>query len=244
MARIGILLLVVALLAGTTAAFAVTQALKDERWPVAAPRFDRVFAPTCACPTAAADLTVRLRRADRITAQIVDEDGELVRTLAENRRSPRGDVTFTWDGRTDGGAIAAEGKYRLRLQLRRQERTITVPLAVRVDTTSPRVTLVAAPPPEISPDGDGVRDRVRVVYRSDEPGRAVLSVRGQGLAETSVVRGRTKPEGRASVRWDGRVRGRLLPDGEYVLVLRVHDPAGNVSVPLEVPVRIARGTGG
>jgi hypothetical protein len=29
-----------------------------------------------------------------------------------------------------------------------------------------------------------------------------------------------------------------------VLVLRVHDPAGNVSVPLEVPVRIARGTGG
>jgi len=154
-------------------------------------------------------------------------------------------VTFTWDGRTDGGAVAPEGRYRLRLRLRRQGRTITVPVAVRLDTTAPQVTLVTARPSEFSPDGDGVRDRVRIVYRSDQAGRALLSGRElEGLSEMPVVRGRTKAAGRASVRWDGKVEGRLLPPGSYVLTLRIQDPAGNLSAPLEVPVRLEFGTGG
>jgi len=40
------------------------------------------------------------------------------------------------------------------------------------------------------------------------------------------------------------VEGRLLPPGSYVLTLRIQDPAGNLSAPLEVPVRLEFGTGG
>jgi hypothetical protein len=244
LARIGTVLLVVALLAGTTAAFAVTQALKSERWPVISPRLDRVFAPTCDCPTAAANLSVRLRKADRITAEIVAENGDTVRTLAENRRYPRGEAAFVWDGRTDAGDLAPEGLYRLRLHLQRQDRTILVPVAVRLDDTAPGVVLERVRSQEFSPDGDGVGERVRVVYRSDEPGRAVLSVRGPGVPETVVGRGRTKPAGKASIGWNGTVQGRLLAPGGYTLLLRVSDAAGNLSDPIEVPVRLAPGSAG
>jgi len=42
--------LLLALLAGTTTAFALTEALKLEKSPVSRPRFKSVFSPTCACP--------------------------------------------------------------------------------------------------------------------------------------------------------------------------------------------------
>ncbi len=44
-------LLVVALLGGTAAAFAVTQGLKIEPSPILAPRIDKVFSPVCDCAT-------------------------------------------------------------------------------------------------------------------------------------------------------------------------------------------------
>jgi hypothetical protein len=211
------------LVAGTSAAFAITQSLKDERSPVGVPRFDRVLAPTCDCPTDVARLELRLRRADRITATIVNADGMPVRTLAERERVRRGPLELVWNGRDDAGTVVPEGRYRLKIQLGRENRTLLLPTTIRIDTTAPTVRIVGV---RVKPDG-----RVSVVYRTNDRAAADLAVRGERLPETVVVRGRFRPAGRDKLNWSGRIESASLPPGRYTLVLRARDPAGNISEP-------------
>jgi hypothetical protein len=228
--RIATILLLVALLGGTSAAFAITQSLKDEPSPVGVPRFDRLLAPTCDCQSDTATLGLRLRRADRVTAEIVDADGQAVRVLADGDRFRRGPLELVWDGRGENGDVVPDGPYRLRVDLAREGRTLVLPTTIRVDATAPTVRLVEL----------RARPRfVSVVYRTDERAAGELAVRGEGLPETVVVRGRFRPAGRARLNWPGRVDGRPLPAGTYELVLRARDRAGNVSKPVTAPVELA-----
>lgn len=214
-----------ALLVATVAAFALAERLKLQRSPVTAPRFTRLIGPECECDKARANLRLRLRRADRVTATIVDEQGEEIRTLATRLARPRGRVRFVWDGRDNEGEPAADGLYRLRVELDAAERTITIPTPVRVDGTPPRVRLLSATPREITPDGDGRADRVLYVYRSSERAYAVVYVAGRYTA-----RGRSWPRGRGRVRWRARVEGGgYVEPGVYRTWIEAVDPAGNRS---------------
>ena len=200
-----------------------------------APRLTRLIGPACACAKARAELRVRFRRADRVTASIVDADGEHVRTLATGVEQPLGEAQFEWDGRDGEGRTVADGVYRLRLELDRADRTITVPTPVRVDATPPRLRLVSATPGEITPNGDGRADRVLYVYESSERAYALVYVNGRYTA-----RGRSWPRGRGRVRWRARVEGGgYVRPGSYRTWIEVVDPAGNRSarspvVPVEV----------
>lgn len=234
MRSLAVIVLVLALLGGTAAAFAVTEVLKLERSPVAAPLFTKHFSPVCGCEKEVARLSLRLRKADTVDAAIVDSGGNTVRTLVEDERYRRGPVTLEWDGRDDTGAQVADGRYRLRMRLEDQHRTIVLPNPVFVDTQVPRVHVVGVGPQVFSPDDDGRRDRVHVSYSASEPARGTLLV-GGAAART----GKLRAEGRASMRWDGTVLGRAVGPGLYALALRVEDRAGNVSEPTEAaPVRL------
>lgn len=230
MPRAAVVLLLALLVAGTSAAFVVTQSLKDRRSPVGVPRFDRVLAPTCECENAVARLRLRLRRADRVSAQIVDADGEPVRTLAEGERVRRGPLELEWDGRDDEGELAPDGRYRLRVELEREGRTLLLPTTITVDTQAPRARILAV---RQRPDG-----RVSVVYRTDARAAGELAVTGADIPEAVVVRGRFRPAGRAKLNWSGRIDGEPLPPGSYVLLLRVRDPAGNVSEPVTAQIDV------
>ena len=96
-------LLVVLLLGGTAAAFAVTQGLKNQPSPIRAPSIQKVFSPVCDCATRVAVIQFRLRKPDRVRVQIVDSDGDVVRTLVAGTRLRRGTVHYTWNGRDDAG---------------------------------------------------------------------------------------------------------------------------------------------
>ena len=140
-------LLVVALLGGTAAAFAVTQGLKIEPSPILAPRIDKVFSPACDCRTRVAGITFKLRKPDRVRLEIVGDDGEVVRTLVTGKRLRSGKVGYTWNGRDDEGRFVPEGVYKPRVHLTDQHRTIDLPNEMRVDTTAPTITLVSVKPP-------------------------------------------------------------------------------------------------
>jgi hypothetical protein len=224
--RVAITLLVLALLVATTAAFAVTEALKLEPSALSRPRFDRIFSPTCACPQSTARLALRLRESDTIDAVIVDAQGDLVRTLASDRRETAGRVVFRWDGEDDAGSLVPDGPYRLRVHLADERRTIVIPNVVRIDTDPPRVELVEVSPRILSPDGDDRGDRARIQLRLSERARPLVLVDGAPAA-----RGRERSAGRAALAWPGTVRGRPLTAGSYVLTLQARDRAGNLSVP-------------
>jgi hypothetical protein len=227
------LLIALALLGATAAAFAVTERLKLERSPVTGTRVDRVFSPVCECARDAAIITFVLRRREIVTLDILDQDRRSVRTIARNRPEPRGRVSYRWDGRDNLDRVVPEGVYRPRVQLERNGRTIVLPNPIRVDTTAPIISLVSVFPRVFSPDSDGQGDRVTASYRIDERARALMLVNGRQRVQSKFRR----IEGRLV--WFGMINGRTVRPGVYEIRLRAVDRAGNRSVRTRaVPVRV------
>jgi hypothetical protein len=214
--------LIAALLVATSAAFVVTEQLKLTRNPIVAPRVDKLFSPVCDCATDTASITFRLRKADRVTVDVIDSQGNLVRELARRRPQGRGAVSYVWDGRDGEGHVVAEGSYRPRVHLDRARRTIVMPNPIRVDVTPPRVVSFTARPLVISPDGDGRSDRATIRYRVSE--RAVVELY---VDSTRAIRKLgTRPRGTMS--WTGVAGGEPLLEGVYTLRLVARDVAGNL----------------
>ena len=228
-------MLVVALLAGTAAAFAITEGLKLEPAPIASTRvLYKVFSPVCRCDKQRTMVQFRLRKADRLTISIVDDDGDVVRELADHRPFPRGLVRVVWNGRDDASAVVADGAFRPRIRLEGERRTITLPSEIAVDTTRPtaRVSALAPPTKTISPDGDRQADFLRVHYRMSEPARALLFANGKRRFYGRWAR----TAGYAD--WTAKHDGRVLPPGRYRVQLGAEDVAGNVSRSSAFAVRI------
>ncbi len=206
-------LLVLGLLGGTAAAFAVTERLKLVPSPIVAPKVTEAFSPVCDCPTDEARIRFGLRDADRLTVTIIDEDDDPVRTIADGESLPAGPVEFVWDGRG-----SPEGVYRARVHLADARRTIDIPNELRLDTTPPTLTVQRIWPTVFSPDGDGRADKVRAEYSVSE--RASVSLHHGD--DTPVV---SPPRTTGKIEWYARG---LLP-GVYVVSLSATDLAGNTA---------------
>jgi hypothetical protein len=221
--RIVSTVLVLGLLAGTAAAFALTEGLKLERTPIFATQVDKVFSPVCRCRTQRARIFFRLRKAETVRVTI-ERGGTAVRTLLQ-RHLRKGPVDLFWDGRGEGGRVEPDGSYRPVVRLERSHRTIRLPNRIEIDTRPPVVERVSAAPRIFSPDGDGRADRITARYRFDEGAHAVLFVDGK-----QRVVGRSSRE-TGTVDWFGRVRGRAVARGLHELALAGRDVAGNLSRP-------------
>jgi hypothetical protein len=216
-------LVVVFLLGGTAAAFAVTQGLKLEKSPVLSPRIDKTFSPTCDCDRNAAHISFKLRKGDRTTLEVVDGDDDVVRTLFRDRRFGPVRLEAGWDGKDDAGRVLPDGDYRPRVRLADAHRTITFPNEMRIDTERPRVERFSVSRRVLSPDGDGRADGVSVSYRLSERSRVWLLVNGKVRAR----RFGQAPTG--AVQWYGKFRGRSVQPRLYRLELVAADDAGNRS---------------
>ncbi|MGZ8795618.1 MAG: FlgD immunoglobulin-like domain containing protein [Gaiellaceae bacterium] len=233
MARIASTVLVVALLAATAAAFALTQGLKSQPSPIFGTEVDEEFSPVCGCDTETATIAFKLREADRLDVAIVD-GGEVVRTIESGRAYGRGLVEIEWDGRDDAGRLLQEGDYEPRIHSRDERWTITLPNTIRVDVTPPRLELLPVRRRVFSPDGDGRADGVTFRYRLNEPGKGMLFVDGKRRVLTLFARTEDKFE------WFGKVEGRALASGTYLARVAAVDPAGNVSArsrPVAIVIR-------
>ena len=215
-------MLVVALLAATAAAFALTQGLKLQKSPIFGTRVQPVFSPVCNCDKETARIAFKLRKTDRLDIAIVD-GGQVVRTIERGRRYPKGPVAVEWDGRDDAGRILPEGEYKPRVHVRGAHQTITLPNPIRIDVTAPVIQDVRVAPRVVSPDGDGRNDKVAVRYRLNEPGRGALFVNGKRRALTRF------PRKEETIVWNAKARGRPARPGVYGLQLVAFDPAGNRS---------------
>jgi hypothetical protein len=206
--------LVICLLGGTAAAFAVTQGLKSQRSPIFDTEVDKLVSPAAGTE---ATIAFRLREADRMTLTVVGGDGEAVRTLVQRRRVTPGRFAYEWDGRDDSGRPLPEGEYRPRIRLADERTTTTLPNDIELDTTPPSIEFGAVRPRVISPDGDGRAEAIRVRFSAGERAHALLYVRGKRR-----YRGRAREEG--VIRW-----GEPLRPGRYRLAIAAEDLAGNVS---------------
>jgi hypothetical protein len=216
--RNALIVLAVALLVGSAAAFARTERLKLAPSPVAKPKFERHLSPVCHCPHEAASLSLLLRRPERLDVSVVDSDGAHVATLARRQELDAGRITYEWDGRGDDGQVAPDGLYRLRIRLERDRRTILIPKTILLDTVPPHPRVVEAV---------SGTDGVTVRYKTAEGVRARLRV-----DRKTVARGTKRAGGTETLTWQ--------PTGvppTTGLTLVAIDRAGNRSEP--VPVTLA-----
>jgi hypothetical protein len=234
-ARIASTVLVVALLAATAAAFALTQGLKNQPAAIFGTKVPRpVFSPVCGCNSESASITFKLRAADRLDVAIVDGSDRVVRTIERGRHYAKGAVEIEWDGRDDVGKVLPEGDYKPRIRLRDDRTTYTLPNPIRIDVTAPRLERISVRPKVISPDGDGRGDRATFRYRLSEPSRGMLFVNGK--RRVLKLFARTED----SIVWNGKVGGRVLPPGTYSAQVGAVDPAKNLAErigPIQIVIR-------
>ena len=209
------------LLVATAAAFAITEHLKLIKSPVRGVLVSKVFSPVCHCKTRTAAIRLKLRHSDRVTVTIVDGGHHTVATIAgPGALVPAGQaVSFPWDGSTDSGARAPDGVYYPEIDLSKARRNFLL-LANRItlDTKTPEVLSASA--------GSGVlfvgRGRgIAIRYAFSEPANAVVYLGGR-----QIIRGHPSRT-HAAVKWSGRLHGRPLPAGRYVLSVGARDAAGN-----------------
>ena len=209
-------MLVVGLLGGSAAAFAVTERLKLERSPITHTQISKVVSPASG---RRAKVSFRLRNADRLSLAIVNSHDHIVRALINSRAVRAGRKKYFWNGRGDDGKFVPDGTYRPRVHLANAHRTILLPNPIVVDTKPPHIALVRTNLAVVSPDGDARHDYLKVFFRTTEPARAILCANGRRVVKVKSFKAE-------SLQW-GRRNGMPTRRGVYLLYLRAIDQAGN-----------------
>ncbi len=157
----------------------------------------------------ATTLSYTLSEEATVRIEVLDANGQVVRTLVADETQPAGQGFVTWDGTDDSGRRVADGLYRLQITAAGVARSVSRSVLVEVDTTPPTLQLVNLP------NGMRMRQPVLEIQGITEPGASVW-ISGNP-AEISV-----DPDGR----FQAQVR---LQDGENSFELRAVDEAGNTA---------------
>ncbi|MDR2803307.1 MAG: OmpA family protein, partial [Treponema sp.] len=157
---------------------------------------------------------------------ITGADGVTARTFAGEGSLP---PSVVWDGKTDGGRNATEGRYYAKLSATARNGNVSSVSAgpVLLDITPP-AALVNAPYLLFDPEPDSTRKVVPLVIETDTEKLWTGAIIPQG-AGAKPVRGFVWYDGAApSFDWDGTDdSGNVVKDGAYRFTLSAQDPAGN-----------------
>ena len=223
-----------ALVLATFGAFFAAQRLKGAP-PVVEVRGQVWFSPNGDGRKDTAELRLRPRETETVTADLVDAAGDPVRRVAtEQRVRPGQPLRLSWDGRTDSGLRAPDGVYRVRTNLVEGGRSVVSPRLITLDTTPPRPRVVRIAPSQIvGPQAPEMAITVRGISARRATRFRIL--RTDVGAPKLVAKGSRAP-GLRRWTWNGRSQGQPVPPGVYVVQVAVRDRAGNVGVnPAKVP---------
>lgn len=227
-----VVLVTLVLILAASAAFLRAQTLKLEPSPLKRPRVERFLSPVCRCgDKATATLTFTLRRDSRLDAQVLDEDGRVVRTVLARAPLRQGRRRLEWDGRNDAGRLVRDGSYQWRLVVD-GGRDLVLPSPMKLDTEPPRVTLLSVAPREIAAvEGRGGRrggrspnaERARSEGAQGAPSRAAGRTRRGGAQSAPPRDARAARRRRESAERRERLAARLA--GPIVVRYRASEVA-------------------
>jgi len=216
------------LVAATIGAFFAAQRLKHQDPLLRYRASDRAFSPNDDGIKDTARIRFRLPEADDVTVTILDEDGGTVARLATNKPLGKGAQLFRWDGRTDDGVLAQEDEYRVRVGLRNEGRTNTLPHSIKLDLQAPKPRIEAVDAPARRPIViDGLERRSAVAKVKPPARKPRFSVWRTDTSKPRRVVEQLPPAGKHRGEWDGRIDGSVAPPGTYMIVAEAQDRAGN-----------------
>jgi N,N-dimethylformamidase beta subunit-like protein/flagellar hook capping protein FlgD len=225
----------VILVGATIAAFFFAQRLKGEPAVAQVRGLAAVFSPNGDDVKDINRFRIELRERSDVSVDVIDAAGDAVRRLVESATvSPQAPLRLEWDGRDDDREIVPDGRYRVRVTLRREGRSVTVPSSTLVDTQAPRPRVKAIlPAPIVAPGTTPFSIEVGSVSRRLAKRARIYRVGGgeaQQIAELPPV------TDTRTLTWDGRIDGQPAPVGAYLVQVIARDRAGNDGVtPGQVP---------
>jgi flagellar hook assembly protein FlgD len=176
-------------------------------------------------------LTFKLKKTDDVSVAILNSSGDEVRELLGSRHAHAGQlVRLLWDGRTDDGRRAPDGRYRYRITLVHQGRSVKLATSVLLDTTPPKPLVTSIGPrreygPELLPvpgGGDAV------VHLRAPGARPIIRVFKTGPGPVRLVLTKQLENGAKEWRWAGTTEsGRPVSPGTYLVAIETRDRAGN-----------------
>jgi len=223
------------LVGATVAAFFTAQRLKGEPAVAQVESLAAVFSPNGDDVKDINLFRVELRERSEVSVDVVDAAGDAVRRLAENATvGPQAPLRLRWDGRTDDGELVPDGRYRVRVILRQEGRSVTVPRTTLVDTQAPRPRVKRILPNSIvAPGTTPFNIEVGSVSRRLAKRARVYRIDGgtsQLVAELPPV------TDTRTLAWDGMIDGKPAPLGSYLVQVIARDRAGNDGItPGHVP---------
>jgi hypothetical protein len=228
------------LVAATFAAFFVAQRLKNAPSVVQQFNATYVFSPNGDGRFDRAHVTFKVKKADDVTVEMIDKDGDPVKTLMDDRHlgayAPI-KPSLSWDGTGDDGKVVPDGRYRVRITLRHLGRSVIPQRSLLKDTTPPQPKVLSIGPetaygPELLPEPGG---KAAEVHFLPAQRKAEVMVFRTAPGAPKPVRTVALKQGAEEWDWDGaNDAGRRVSPGTYLVVLQWRDPAGNVgsSAPL------------
>jgi hypothetical protein len=173
-------------------------------------------------------------RSDDVDVYIVATDGiTVVKTLASGVYMRGGAHParhkFTWNGRTDGGSVAPDGTYFIKVYLIHQARPVVIAnsagadLPVTVDTVPPRPVITKVTPVAVAAGGSAPVTIDYTGTRQSRPQILVYRLSGSGRVRLVKTFAATSRAGHST--WNGLIGGQPAPAGTYILGLRVTDKA-------------------
>jgi hypothetical protein len=139
-------------------------------------------------------------------------------------------VRLKWNGRTDDGRRAPDGRYRYRITLQHKGRSVVLATSVRIDTTPPHPQVTAIGPrhefgPELLPTQDGGD----AIVHLDAPGtKPVVRLFKTGPGPTRLVLQEKLADATKVWHWSGLTpSGRPVSPGTYLVAIETRDEAGN-----------------
>jgi len=225
----------IVLVCATVAAFFTAQRLKGEPAVAQVLGLRHVFSPNGDHVKDVNRFSVVLHEHAEVSVDVVDAAGDAVRRLVDAATvSPNKPLQLRWNGRTDAGRRVPDGRYRVRVTLRREGRSVTVPRTTLVDTRAPRPRVrQITPGPIVGPVAGPVQIDVGSVSR-----RLLKSARIYRLdaGEPRVVAEVPPVTDTRTLTWNGQAGGKPAPPGVYVVQVTARDRAGNEgSTPATIP---------
>jgi hypothetical protein len=140
------------LVLATVAAFAWAQRVKRDPLVLDRATFgverSRSFTPNGDCRFDQIRIRFRMTQSDDATVQVIKPGGRVVITLAREEPLKRYRYfTYYWDGRQRGGGIAPPGRYKLRVKLLGEGRTLVTPGVIRLHRAPKEVEPACAEKP-------------------------------------------------------------------------------------------------
>jgi flagellar hook assembly protein FlgD len=218
------------LVIATFGAFFVAQRLKNAPPVLSQLTVFPYFSPNRDGRFDVARVSFKVKKTDDVSVSVLNSSGDAVRELMGSRRVLSSElVRLKWDGRKDDGAHAPDGRYRYRITLQHEGRSVVPATSVRLDTTPPRPRVTSIGPshafgPELLPNGGTVE-----VHLEAPGSKPVVRLFKTGPGPTRLVREDDSLADGAKVwTWDGKTpSGRPVSAGTYLVSIETRDQAGN-----------------